>query len=69
MGRRKSDKTAHRLLVALACLSCAISLLAAVLGYRALKISTLAIETLDTYNDVLRRVIDGSRRSTPILGS
>ena len=58
-----------RLLVALACLSCAISLLAAVLGYRALKISTLAIETLDTYNDVLRRVIDGSRRSTPILGS
>lgn len=57
MSRRKSDKEQPRLIAALLVLLVVTSGLASYLGYRAIKISLLAIETLDTYNEVMREIV------------
>lgn len=61
-GRRKTDKQLPRLAMLLAVLVCASNLLAAVIGYRALRLSGTALETLDTYNAALRDIL---RRRNP----
>ena len=62
--RRKSDRFQARILMLAIVLNGAIGILAAFLGYRAIKISLIAIETLDTYNDLMQEVV---RRRTKSL--
>lgn len=57
MSRRKDDTHKSRLILTLLVLLIVTSGLASYLGYRAIKISGLAIETLDTYNDILRELL------------
>lgn len=57
MSRRQSDKTQSRVLLGVSIVAFLFALLSAYIGYKAIRISGLAIETLDTYNDVLRAVL------------
>lgn len=57
MSRRKDDTDKQRLIIGLLALLVVTSGLASYLGYRAIKISSLAIETLDTYNEILRELL------------
>lgn len=44
--RRKTDKFQHRIIICLASLACALGVLAAVLGYRALSAMDIFVETI-----------------------
>lgn len=57
MSRRASDKIMPRAVLAAVILAAVASILAAFIGYRAIKISTIAIDTLETYNEVMREML------------
>ena len=57
-GRRSSDRLQYRALMGLAWLCFVQGMLAAYLGYRAIRVSTLALETMDTYNATLRAILE-----------
>jgi hypothetical protein len=46
-----------RAVLAAVILAAVASILAAFIGYRAIKISTIAIDTLETYNEVMREML------------
>ncbi len=57
MSRRKEDKAQSRIILGLLILLTVTSGLASYLGYKAIKISGLAIETLETYNDLMHELL------------